>query len=71
MMAQLVRFVAVMPNWTGSDGLPLSWHHFAYGSRHLDRLDARRILDMGAAVRGGMSTKESYVRWEREIEART
>ncbi len=68
MMDQLAFFVAGLPAWLGSDGLPLSWKHFCYGRAYLRRKAARDILDMGAGVRGGMATESSYATWRREME---
>jgi hypothetical protein len=67
-MEQLARFANEMPAWMGKDGLPFSWQHFAYGSRHLGRESMRRVLDTGAAVRGGMATQEGYAEWREKLE---
>lgn len=69
-MDQVARFAAELPAWTGPEGLPASWYHFAYGSRYLNRRRMRAILDTGAGVRGGMATEESYADWRSDLEVK-
>jgi len=70
-MDQAATFAHALPIWTGKDGLPLSWRHFVYGMRFIDRLSVRSILDMGAASRAGGAIEDDYANWRRSLAQRT
>jgi len=69
-MDQAATFAHMLPKWTGSDGLPLSWRHFVYGMSFIDRMSVRSILDTSAATRAGSAVEEDYAKWRSSLEPR-
>lgn len=49
-----------MPAWCGTDGMPLSWRHFIYGSSHIRRSQAQEELRILNATRNGQADKDNF-----------
>lgn len=62
----LAQFTRAFPSWCGRDGLPLSWAHYQYGSRHLTRASHREDLRAAIAFRVAAAPPKQYGAWQDE-----
>jgi hypothetical protein len=66
---QLAQFARAFPCWAGSDGFPLSWHHYVVGMRHLSRATAREDVRRAVAGRIAGADVKEWKSWKAELNA--
>lgn len=65
MLDDLLTFAERFPTWVGTDGLPLSYRHYVYGSAHLGRADVWRMLRDAQAFHSAASS--DYENWRKDM----